>query len=124
MRLQHDAPPRPRVIQHLEQQVLVAVGGVMPQALLVHALGGRPDFLHVGRVKEATDDRVALALQLLDEIRHAVISRPAGARSPRRQNASTVGAGPGRDCVHGCRVRFPICTVVRPHMVCSLKRQR
>ena len=45
----------------------------MLQAFLVHPVGGGRDLLQVRRGEEAADDRVALAVQLLDEIRHAVL---------------------------------------------------
>ena len=70
MRLQHDAAVGLGVIEHLEQQVLVPIGGVMLQAFLIHPLSFRADLCRLGGREKAADYGVALGMELCDQILH------------------------------------------------------
>ncbi len=76
VRLQYHAALRMRVIEHLEQQVMVAVGRVVLQALAVQPVGLLRDLAHLCGGEETADDAEALTAQLPGDVLHSASSRP------------------------------------------------
>ena len=64
MRLNDHAPPRLGIIEYFEQQISVAIGRVMPEPFLIHAVGFGTHFHHLVGGEESAHDGVAVCLEL------------------------------------------------------------
>jgi hypothetical protein len=74
VRLQDHTPPGARVIEHLEQQIPVAISGVVLESLLVHAIGLDAHLVHLGGGQETANDAEALPVRSSSS-RHKVARR-------------------------------------------------
>lgn len=70
MSLQNDATMSLGVVEHLEQEVLVAIGGVMLQSLQVQLMRFCADFRGFRWRQKPADQRKPVGVEFRDEIRH------------------------------------------------------
>src|SRR5580692_1983688 len=70
MSLQHHAAIGFRIIEDFEQQILVAIGRMMLERLAVHPVGFAPNLFHYLEREKPAQQRIALRMQLLNEILH------------------------------------------------------
>jgi hypothetical protein len=68
--LNDHAAPRFRILEHFEQEILMAIGRVMLEAFLVDPVGLETDLPHFVAIKESPDDGIAFRMQLLLYIVH------------------------------------------------------
>ncbi len=68
--LNDHAPPRFGILEHLQQQVFVAISRVMLEAFLVDPVGLTTDLPHLVGIEESAHDGVAFRMQLLLYIVH------------------------------------------------------